>query len=245
MMYAYSIIFTSFELLIPYGLVIFILCFYILLVREYRDVYTQAKDYAARYAQLEHMLKLDGYNQSKRQKLLSVNCMGEFKVTTITGESINFRTKKSKELMAFLIHNYNSKISSERIIAELWPDKTADKAKGLLYTTIYYLKKSLNTAEHTFIDKSYIIKEEDFFADYKQISNSLELLNREYLLGSIGTFDIDIFERISKMYVGEYMENEAYGWAISRKLYLNKKFVNAAYIALDYYNEKGKHNKTS
>lgn len=237
-MYAYSVIFTSFEMLTAYGLVIFMLCFLVTIVQKYKDAFHQANEYADRLTQLENISQHSISKEDKivkkqvqdNKEMLSVKVMGEFEVLTHSGETIHFRTKKTKELMAYLVHNYDKQISSDTIINDLWTDKTFDKAKSIFYTTGYYLKKSLNTDEQTIIKNKYILHKDDCFIDYVQMLDGFERLN-----DNNKQFDIVLFEQLIDSYQGEYFEKEDYPWAISRRTKINQLVIDICKTALLHY----------
>jgi tetratricopeptide (TPR) repeat protein len=54
-----------------------------------------------------------------------------------------WRTKKEKELFAYLLNRKGKAVLSEKLVAELWPGTKPEKAKNLLYTNIAYLKGKL------------------------------------------------------------------------------------------------------
>lgn len=65
----------------------------------------------------------------------------------VTGKGFDidgWRTKKAKELFAYLLNRKGKAVLSEKLIAELWPGTKPEKAKNLLYTNIVYLKSKLS-----------------------------------------------------------------------------------------------------
>lgn len=82
--------------------------------------------------------------RNKKHRHVSVRSFGRFSVVTEQGEKMQFRTAKTEELFAFLIHQQGNAISKENIMEELWYDRDADRAQSIFYTTLYQLRKDLD-----------------------------------------------------------------------------------------------------
>ena len=72
---------------------------------------------------------INGVNQ--REKLLRVNCFGNFEVY-VKEEKLVFKRLKTKELFAFLIDRKGAGMTAKQICAVLFPDDT-DDTKNLAY----------------------------------------------------------------------------------------------------------------
>lgn len=77
---------------------------------------------------------------------LFVQCMGSFKVYSCSDwkNPVLWRTTKAKELFAYLLHWKGQPVSSERILADLWPDLNIEKARNLFHTNLTYIRNFLN-----------------------------------------------------------------------------------------------------
>lgn len=173
----------------------------------------------------------DIYGTSK----LIVHCFGKFEVKDRFGNDITFRTKKTKELMAFLIHNHDRTMSAEVIIEALWPDKTLEKAKGLLYTTMYYLKKTLSEYGIDSIQKDYLMQENDFQADFITFLSIYTVLDGTGLLSSWNERQIEAFIKLDEIYSGKYFEEDGYDWANAFFVNYENKYNIVAYKAIEYF----------
>ena len=86
------------------------------------------------------------------EKLLTVNCFGNFEVLH-NGEILTFKRKKAKELLAILIDRNGAGMTSKQICAILFPDDTDDtKNAAYLRQLVLDLKNTLRTirAEEVF-----------------------------------------------------------------------------------------------
>lgn len=123
------------------------------ILKEYFDTHTQAGP---------------GYNQEK----VYITTLGEFSVTY--GEKqVLWRTKKVKELAAFLVYKKGKPVTKELMIETLWPECQEKKASQLFHTTISYLRKNLQDAGiHELIEtanKEYYINTQRYDTDYDKL----------------------------------------------------------------------------
>jgi two-component SAPR family response regulator len=83
-------------------------------------------------------------SRKKKNGFVSVRSFGRFSAVSEQGEKMQFRTAKTEELFAFLIHQQGNAVSKEKIMEELWYDRDAERAQSILYTTLYQLRKDLD-----------------------------------------------------------------------------------------------------
>ncbi len=77
-------------------------------------------------------------------KKLCVQCLGTLMVH-YNGTEISWRTKKTKELFAYLFYEDGRWVSKDVLIERLYPDKLIEKALTLFHTTFSYLRKALSS----------------------------------------------------------------------------------------------------
>ena len=81
----------------------------------------------------------------QREKLLEVNCFGNFEVYA-KGEKLAFKRLKTKELFAFLIDRNGAGMTAKQICAVLFPDDTDDtKNAAYLRQLLMDLKNTLKS----------------------------------------------------------------------------------------------------
>lgn len=141
-----------------------------------------------------------------------IRCLGKFAVFTPSGAPLSFRTKKTEELMALLVHFRSKPLTKEKIIEALWQDIDTEKANVLFHTTLYNLKKALvplgGGAELQKTPGGHILNILDTPCDAWEL---------ERRLGG------DNAGEIFAAYTGAYFEEDAYPWADSKRL----EFQNA------------------
>lgn len=224
-MYAYSIIFTSLELLIPFGLIVFTLCIFIAIVKQYQSVYTQYMTIKSEETEED---------PACGQKMFKINMMSSFQVHRSDGSKVEFRTKKVKELMAYMVHNKEKELTTDIVVEALWPDKVYDKAKGLLYTSMYYLKKTINTEDDIVLD-GYSLSPDYYISDYEDLLRMFKTIDKS--IEKKGTIDIKVFEQALDTYDLGYLEMDGYNWALDIKVAMELEMMHFCDIAQKYYQD--------
>ncbi len=164
---------------------------------------------------------------------IQINTMSKFYIKNSNGKIVKWRTKKVEELMAYLIHNKGNVLSSELIIEDLWEEKGTEKARRILYTSMYYLKKNLEEYKIDIaIDKgTYNILNNNIIDDSTVISRhmaEIRKMNEESIL---------LYNKVLSLYSGAYMELNNYFWSNERRLNIEKKFIQLSKGAIKYYED--------
>ena len=151
------------------------------------------------------------------KEVLRIACFGGFQVFTHEGEPIRWRTKKAKEVFAYLWVNSNNIVHRDMIIDEIYYHKTVDQATTYLHTTIYQLRSTLK-------DLGYMDSIRYFNEGYRlNIPYKSDLDELDYLL----SFEIvreKQAEKILEIYKDDLI-SEGYSWIIeSQQIYRNKVF---------------------
>ncbi|WP_168120421.1 response regulator [Paenibacillus sp. HB172176] len=206
----------------------------------------QSIDYLLKPFTLERLrISVDRVQQSRfvpaaqdRQSASSdpvVRSMGGFQIA-MPGEankSLIWKTRKEKELCAFLIHYEGEAVDTATIIEALWPGHDLSKAKTYLYTCLSYLRKSL--AEHHIgihIRKA----NQGFMAVLNE--RVVDAIALEQLLQDVfveAEMDETAYDKIKRMYRGDYMEACDYGWAAERQLAIKASYARALRKWCDWF----------
>jgi two-component SAPR family response regulator len=138
--------------------------------------------------------------------VLYLRTLGNYRLQYPDGSLIKWRTKKEKELFAYLWHQKKQPIHRDRIIEELWRDSPADKAAVLLHTTVYQLRKTLKSANILdgirYINEHYLL-EIPINSDLEEL---LLLLQKKARSSSE-------LNKMIALYEGDYFGEEDYSWA--------------------------------
>ncbi|WP_341281150.1 response regulator [Paenibacillus sp. FSL H8-0537] len=170
----------------------------------------------------------------------AVQCLGGFQLVLPdnTNKGLTWKTKKEKELCAFLIHYAGRPVGTASIIEALWPGYDLSKAKTYLYTCLSYLRKSL--AEHHI--PIHITKaDQGFGASLDGVT--VDVIVFEQLLSStLAMVELDerSYHKINELYKGEYMEACDFNWATARQLELKASYVHLLRKGHSHFQGQGK-----
>jgi tetratricopeptide (TPR) repeat protein len=136
---------------------------------------------------------------------MTVSCFGKFKAYTQDDREnpVKWRTAKAKELFAYLIHWNGRSVSTERIMADIWPEADPEKARNLLHTNLTYVR---NVLAGCGLEKSLKKIQSGYTLEPSGITCDMWLAERE---------DGDIF--FQKLYGGQYMEDIYSDWPMNKR----------------------------
>ncbi len=170
----------------------------------------------------------------------SVLSLGGFHIISLgdTGKEVIWKTKKERELCAFLIHHEGKRVNAAVIIEALWPGYDLDKAKSYLYTCLSYLRRSLTEHEVAIHirkgNQGFSAELNDITTDVSQFETLLNrILAAEYM-------NEMHYDQMNEMYVGDYMDGCNFDWAIARQLDIKSLYVRALRIWHAHYRSQGK-----
>ena len=147
---------------------------------------------------------------------LSVTCFGTFRVKDCFGNSLKWRTRKAKELFAFLWYQNGKAISKAIIMDTIFPDKNMEEATAILHTTIYQLRVLLKRSGYgnniSYLNDSYRLKI-DSMSDYSELKG---ILNKTI-------HSKEEIKRIIEIYKHDFLEEEGYHWAIGVQFNIREK----------------------
>lgn len=188
---------------------------------------------------IQNQLLQNQNNQSiHNTSLPHVYFFGKFKVLCADKATpIKWRTSKTEELFALLLHNDSSYISKSKICNTLWPEIDSTKSSTYLHTTLYNLKtdlKAANISLHIKLNNGYYFYDLPEF--YSDITDLKKLLESTFL-----PFD-DLDEEAARsieyaihLYQGDYLAENGYSWAIANAVSYHKKFEKHALFLARYY----------
>jgi len=167
---------------------------------------------------LERYIKRSGIQEKdEKPRRIYVRSFDRFSVESEYGEKMKFRTVKTEELFAFLIHHQGKSVSKEKIMEELWYDRDMDKAQSILYTTIYQLRKDLESfGLNDVIENS---RKEGgicrllWSPDYWDCGEYTEIY-KQYKDGKISVENV---KRAIEIHQNGYLINNGYRWAVEKR----------------------------
>src|SRR5690625_2924556 len=86
--------------------------------------------------------RISNYSKNKKKKIeyntyLIAQVMGEFLLFDSKMTEVKWRTKKVKELFAFLWQHHKQGVNRSQILMALWPELPEENAIAMLHTTVY------------------------------------------------------------------------------------------------------------
>ncbi|QJD85003.1 response regulator [Cohnella herbarum] len=203
------------------------------------DFLVKPVKYEQLYVTLEKIKKIR--SKSGMGHKIEMKCFGDFAVF-IDGKLIddNWRTKKTEELLAYLLGMNGKYVSRERIINDLWPDLETNKGYANLYTTQYNLKKRFESLGIHHLIKSRLgniwLNIEDIKVDLLEFDR----LSKSYYEDKS---KIEILEQMVELYKGMLFENKLYSWTLSIQQPYDVTFDNALNILIQFHRERGDEKK--
>jgi two-component SAPR family response regulator len=185
---------------------------------------------------LEEIKRLNSTEQENHnQKPLKVQLFGVFKVTVIEdGYEISWRTRKSSELLAYLISLQGKPVNRNHLFDVIWPDELPNNPVAMLHNMIYNIRKELSAYN---LEKLIQYKNKGYSIDMSLIDCNENVPN---ICAAISRKDIDTLlenERMLLNYWGEYLEDMTSLWITERKEYYDKMFVDGSLLLSDFYYE--------
>ncbi|GLC87629.1 response regulator [Lysinibacillus piscis] len=155
---------------------------------------------------------------------LKVQTFGCFEVSSTQQGEVKWRSKKSKELFAYLLFNRGRSVGKMRVIEDIFPDMPVKNAEGYLNTAVYQLRTALNS--HGFKEniisgqEKYRLELNQVDVDFMQFEQGVALLNH------INKDNETVAIELEKQVVGELFEGQSFSWAA-----LEQESMNLVYIS--------------
>ena len=164
----------------------------------------------------ERIARCEKLGGSEESRYLEVNCFGDFQVKEgQTDTVILWRTKKAKELVAFLFDKKGEEAGRDVIMEALWPDTEPGSAATLFYTTVSYVRKALAIAGY-----------DDVILQKKRMySMNMDLIRAPQLRLAEMTGADPSEELTVDLYKGSYMEDIQSGWVVGKREYYERLFL--------------------
>lgn len=152
---------------------------------------------------------------------IRIQCMDGFSVflPDKDGREMKWRTKKARELFAYLFHLQGSSVSREALIDLLWPESGMKSAIALFHTTLYSIRQAF-TQEGL---------EELISYENKKYSLNMQLVDSD--LAELNAYIQDLAacennpERMISLYPGSYMGNSGYLWSYGMAKELENQYL--------------------
>ncbi|MBO9604688.1 MAG: response regulator [Paenibacillaceae bacterium] len=147
---------------------------------------------------------------------LRLDVLGGLALYDRRGDLVSWRTKRAKELFAYLWHHRGAPVLRNRMLDELWPETPLDRALAHFHTTVYQVRgmlKQLGCPDSiAFADERYRLRSDCFICDEPRLAEKLKSKR----------FDPETLS----LYGGDYLEADYYEWAAPRRNELHSDMVH-------------------
>ena len=153
------------------------------------------------------------------------------------GVRVNWRTSKSRDLLALLVHQ-GKPVSRDVIIEELWPEHDLEKAQSLFHTCLYYLRqilKKIGFPEIIYHNNTYSIKEGCYVDERRQFQ---DLITAGFRRENTAEATCDFLKRAITLYRGDYLEELDYPWFLPDREKLRNLYCEALLWVAGYHLQK-------
>lgn len=162
---------------------------------------------------------------------ICIMTMGGFELKNSEGQTVKWRSEKTRELFALLYHNRGRSQTKNMLIDTIWPDHDPAKAQHLLHNGIYYIRRALKEhgidKQHILINSGYKMHLQNVFADNLFFENKIARLYIDLETRQLESYD--------KLYRGPFMNFESWSWCELDRIELEKNYDKLLQVLTDRY----------
>lgn len=169
----------------------------------------------------KQMMKFAGYKTKK----IYVQTLGVFSIFSYADRKIplKMRTKKERELLAFLIDSGSKGVNKEQICTAIWSESESGDIKKLIGVNLAHLKNDLES----FGLANPIINQKNYYSICKdEIELDIDIFE-SYVAKFEQQNNIESAQRILSLYKGEYLTDFEALWAISKRVRFHEIYEKA------------------
>jgi len=167
---------------------------------------------------------LQAFNVYQSPPRIKIRCFGLLRIETENGTAIKWRTSKTEEMMAFLVHHRGEAVSRDRILDYLWGEVNVERAGAQFNTTTHYLRKALNQIGLVGIVQHV---EGGYRIELNQLDCDLDKWDR-MLANGTQLDDIllqDYAAELVQLYGEGYLAGTSYVWADLTRIRMEREYI--------------------
>ena len=157
-------------------------------------------------------LDLLGQQGAGRTQALIVRTQGEFSVRAAKdGQLLPWRTRKGRELFAYLLEMEGVPVSRDRLMEVLWPEEIPENAISQIHNMIYNMRKELSAY---CLEQVVIYEKKHYRLCMDNLASDSVLVHR--MIGPVQEKDMDALEREEDYFLhynGRYLRDIDSAWA--------------------------------
>jgi len=190
-----------------------------------------------RLSQRERELPGPSPAASDEAKTAIVRCFQRLSVEYGKSEPFPWRTARAQELFAYMLYKRNQPVRKDILLELLWPNADYKKAYTQLYTTVYQIRKSIETAGLTI---KLTNSGSDYYLDLG--SNRYDVQEWEDARPKLPELGPDTAAEHSAwldQYEGDFLSENGYPWAANEQRRLRDVWYKHALAVLDAWKAAG------
>lgn len=184
---------------------------------------------------LEKIWKEEWEKEHKKlQKPIRISCFGKFQVTIVSkGKEISWRTRKAKELFAYLVDLEGKPVERRVLLQQLWEENAPNNAVAMLHNMIYSIRKELSDCKG--LEELIQYRNRQYSLDMSLIETDLEKVKHFCDLAEQGKVEELWAEKEELLHFwGIYLEEIDGSWCAARRAYFERTYGKVCRIlALD------------
>ncbi|MEH2942026.1 BTAD domain-containing putative transcriptional regulator [Lachnospiraceae bacterium KK002] len=163
----------------------------------------------------------DAAPEQKISGKIKIRCLDGFLVFLpgSEGQPLKWRTKKARELFAYLFHLQGGSVSREVLIELLWPEAGKKSAIALFHTTLYSIRQAFSQEG---LEELISYEKKKYSLNMQLVDSDLEALT---LFFKDETACQKHPERIMELYPGSYMGGSGYLWSYGMAKELEHQYL--------------------
>lgn len=173
------------------------------------------------------------------EQAVRIHCFGSYEIISGNGQTktIPLRSKKMKEIFAYLIQRFEKPVSREELLDRFFEGKKDKNAVNYLHVIIYNLRNLLEeygiSRKQVLIDRDYSLSASPGCCDYIDFVRFIRDKK------GINKHNVDHVETLIDSYRGAYLEEEDYTWAREEREWLEGCYEELHLKLARYYQEAG------
>ncbi|MCD1259434.1 response regulator [Paenibacillus athensensis] len=149
--------------------------------------------------------------------------LGQLRISAANGQSAGkWRTLKSKELFAYLLHNRGLWLAKDALLEEIWPAFEQDKALVHLHTAVYQVRRMLRD---TGLGATLEYSLESYRLQGDELSIDADRFQQAAAAAAEGKQSDAEAAKAWALYNGHYLDKEDYAWAKPRRETLLQSYI--------------------
>ncbi|MBI2265233.1 MAG: hypothetical protein HYU64_08680 [Armatimonadetes bacterium] len=183
---------------------------------------------------------------------LQIRILGPFQLQRRDGPVTEeqWRMKKAKGLLAYLVTGRDRQISEETLMDLFWPNLTPDRARHNLHNTVYSLRRVLEPELREGSVSRFIVHRKSFYRfnpespywlDTEEFEKHGACADRLFLQGKRAEAILE-YQEAERLYRGDFLEDDLDAeWAGVARDQLRGKYLDILWRLADYFSEQKKH----